>query len=488
MKKRVCKMVLAFLLVFTVMGGMVSQEASAEGSKVNQARESIVAVAVYHDGADGQEYGICSGSGFFVGNQNEDVQYLVTNHHVIDDYLYNGAGNYVEKIWLDLDSDGKREKYSVPGKMKIRIYYDSKDYEEIYSVDYDDTKDIALLRLDKPTEKRKALKLCSPTEEMVGNNIYVIGYPGIADVYNIDPISTWEIGDASLTTGIISRLLTTSGTGVKQVQTDAQMRSGNSGGPMVNENGAVVGVNTSRLMNNMLEDSYYAVNIDEVIPMLKMHDVEYQLDSGDDMESDTDNTDNQEPGEDIDSVAEDQENPAMDSQAVDTPASKGQIPILPIVLIAGVAVLVIIIIAVIIIISSKKKSSPSNGGEALNVIPPEPQKRIPQNEYARNPMVRSLSSQHNGATYQLNGRQILLGRDMSNCTVIFRDGTPGVSNRHCSVAFDEGSGEFIVTDLKSSYGTFLADGQRMKQGVAYRLKSGDQFYLGSNENLIQVEL
>ncbi len=82
----------------------------------------------------------------------------------------------------------------------------------------------------------------------------------------------------------------------------------------------------------------------------------------------------------------------------------------------------------------------------------------------------------------------MLGRDMANCTVIFREGTPGVSNRHCSVAFDESAGEFIVTDLKSSYGTFLVDGQQMKQGVAYRLKSGDQFYLGSSENLIQVEV
>lgn len=492
MKKRVCKMVLAFLLVFTVMGGMVSQEASAEGSKVNQVRESVVVVATYLQGQKGGESGFGYGTGFFVGNEGSDVQYLITNHHVIENYLKNGAGKETSFVYVDYDNTKKTFK----GKMKIRVFYNAKDYEEAYVVDYDDTKDIALLTLDKPNDKRKPLKFCKPDDSMVGSDIYAIGYPGLSDNRITDAVSNWEIGDASITAGIISRLLTTAGTGVKLIQTDAVIQGGNSGGPMVNENGDVVGVNSSSVIEQSIqvdeeaavvvqEQSNYAVNVNEVIPMLKMHDVEYQLDSDGGIESDTDN---QEPGEDIDSAAEDQENPAMDSQAVDTPASKGQIPILPIVLIAGVAVLVIIIIAVIIIISSKKKSSPSNGGEALNVIPPEPQKRIPQNEYARNPMVRSLSSQHNGATYQLNGRQILLGRDMSNCTVIFRDGTPGVSNRHCSVAFDEGSGEFIVTDLKSSYGTFLADGQRMKQGVAYRLKSGDQFYLGSNENLIQVEL
>ncbi|MCM1160530.1 MAG: FHA domain-containing protein [Roseburia sp.] len=103
-------------------------------------------------------------------------------------------------------------------------------------------------------------------------------------------------------------------------------------------------------------------------------------------------------------------------------------------------------------------------------------------------MVRSLSAQHNGAVYQLNDRQILIGRDVANCTVVFQKGTPGVSSKHCSLSYDKSTGEFILTDLKSTYGTFLMNGQKLTAGMSCRLKPGDQFYMGSNANLLRVEV
>lgn len=508
MKKRILPMIVAFLLVFGLSGIQAKQDVAAENSEINQVRESVIVVATYLQARNGLELGFGYGTGFFVGNEGDDVQYLLTNHHVIESYLDRGAGKETSFVYKDTGQSFK-------GKMKIRVFYNAKDYEEAYVVDYDDTKDIALLTLDKPTDKRKALKLCKPDDSMVGSGIYAIGYPGLSDNEITDAVSNWEIGDASITAGIISRLLTTAGTGVKLIQTDAVIQSGNSGGPMVNESGAVVGVNSSGVVNKQTqEQSNYALNMNEVIPMLKMHDVEYEMASGpsqsDDADADSPEAEGDEADGDVsgqeepDSQAADEEAPAsrqedeiasdgqqadQDSASQETAASaqkeEGGMGMLPIVIV-GAAALAAILIAVAVITGRKKNVAPSGGGEALNAIPAEPPRRIPQ--AAGNPSVRSLSSQHNGATYQLNGRQILLGRDMSNCTVIFREGTPGVSNRHCSVAFDESTGEFIVTDLKSSYGTFLANGQRMKQGVAYRLKSGEQFYLGSNENLIQVEL
>ena len=66
--------------------------------------------------------------------------------------------------------------------------------------------------------------------------------------------------------------------------------------------------------------------------------------------------------------------------------------------------------------------------------------------------------------------------------------TPGVSAWHCSVVWDGRTGEFLLTDLKSTYGTFLATGQKLTPGVACRLKAGDTFYLGEQSNALRVEL
>ena len=83
---------------------------------------------------------------------------------------------------------------------------------------------------------------------------------------------------------------------------------------------------------------------------------------------------------------------------------------------------------------------------------------------------------------------VLVGRDGSVCGIVFKEGTPGVSAWHCSVVWDGRTGEFLLTDLKSTYGTFLATGQKLTPGVACRLKAGDTFYLGEQSNALRVEL
>ena len=119
---------------------------------------------------------------------------------------------------------------------------------------------------------------------------------------------------------------------------------------------------------------------------------------------------------------------------------------------------------------------------------PEPAPQ-PQPQPQANPILRSLSAQHGGASVSVAGQQgVLVGRDGSVCGIVFKEGTPGVSARHCSVVWDGRTGEFLLTDLKSTYGTFLATGQKLTPGVACRLKAGDTFYLGEQSNALRVEL
>ena len=104
------------------------------------------------------------------------------------------------------------------------------------------------------------------------------------------------------------------------------------------------------------------------------------------------------------------------------------------------------------------------------------------------PVLRSLAQQHNGVRIPIQGRQILIGTSQGDCQVVFRSGTPGVSRRHCSISWDAATGDFILTDLGSSFGTFLENRQKLAQGVPTRLRPGDRFYLGSPENLLSTGL
>ena len=277
---------------------------------------------------------------------------------------------------------------------------------------------------------------------MVGQTVYAVGYPGVADQV-VNAVTIYGKEDATVTTGIISRLITESGTGRRVLQMDATIHPGNSGGPLVSESGCVVGISTEmrgiQREESPAEVLYYALNIEEVIPLLKRNDISYGI------------------------------------------GPKKELPIMWIA-IGAAAVLALV---VVVIVASKKGGKKSPQPESAPQPAPQPAAPPPPQ---KSPMLRSLSAQHGGAVMRVNSQGVLIGRDVSSCQVTFTDNTPGISARHCSVAWDASTGEFILTDMTSSYGTYLSNGQRLTPGVACRLQPGSTFYLGERNNAMRVEL
>lgn len=169
----------AFVLIMLVaMMAMAFTPASAETDRVNAARNSVAAVMLYFEDSasstflPNSETATSLGSCFFVGDTPENPQYCITNYHVISDYYQMGKGDL---ITLKFDDGSKRT-----GRMKIRVYFDtvqSNNFIEAYPVEVDDKYDIALLRLENATNQRTALPIASPTDDMVGKEVYVLGFP-----------------------------------------------------------------------------------------------------------------------------------------------------------------------------------------------------------------------------------------------------------------------------------------------------------------------
>lgn len=157
------------------------------------------------------EYDEAQGSGYFAGDGK-----VVTNYHVIE-----GAEKIVIKT------------------------YDNKQYEVSTILGYDEDLDLAVLQLDKDYE---SLSLCQDGVAG-GEDIYTFGSPlGLSGTMTRGMIST------------ASRKI--DGEEAEYIQIDAPISPGNSGGPLVNAYGEVIGINTLYYVDG--QNLNFAINVKEL--------------------------------------------------------------------------------------------------------------------------------------------------------------------------------------------------------------------------------
>jgi putative serine protease PepD len=113
----------------------------------------------------------------------------------------------------------------------------------------DPAKDIAVLRLAS-TDGIKVAALGQSSDLRVGEDVVAIG--------NALALR----GDPSVTRGIVSAVDRSIGDLTGLIQTDAAINSGNSGGPLVNAAGQVIGINTAIAVENNAQNIGFAIPID----------------------------------------------------------------------------------------------------------------------------------------------------------------------------------------------------------------------------------
>lgn len=187
-----------------------SQSGSSTGTRREVASTALTATQIYQRDSAGvvairavTAEGEDSGTGIVLNEQG----LILTNDHVVA-----GASNIV----------------AGPGTS-------SKVTRTATLVGEEANQDLALIKIDPSGLSLKPLNLVSSSSVEVGDSVYAIGNP-----YGLDE---------TLTRGIVSALgrEISAPDGFKitgAIQTDAALNPGNSGGPLLNEQGEVIGVNS----------------------------------------------------------------------------------------------------------------------------------------------------------------------------------------------------------------------------------------------------
>ena len=448
-----------FLLILT-LSLLIGLLSGCDGSGSNDdaaaiiryARNGVVRVLAINY-SNGRIVSGGTGTAFGVGTTGEDTDTFLTNWHVVT------SDNVIcDEVYLVLDSEAVWIEYQLDANTGEPVWTDfgfEKDFdtkvvrcEVVYATtDLDGFPDYAILRTVEPISGVKALPLLSSGAMKVLDTVYAIGYPGTSDVDGLKWEGSRENGhlladieDVVSTSGEIQRFTPLRwADNTKAIAHAAHINHGNSGGPLLNKDGAVVGINT---YGSVSGDDFinYSIYIDYAMDKMDELDIRYDV----------------------------------YDPSTGKPSPNWLVPII------AVAVVLILLAAVFLAARRRKAAVPTSGGSAAH--PDNGGAVVSPAEAVVQITLRATGGELRDRLWPVSDT-VTIGRDRS-CAVLFSPTAKGVSRQHCRVAVSGGG--IALTDLNSTYGTFVG-GQRLSPGGTAQLKKGDQFYLGDPQNNFVIQ-
>ncbi|MBZ0201612.1 MAG: trypsin-like peptidase domain-containing protein [Ignavibacteria bacterium] len=298
--------------------------------------------------------------------------------------------------------------------------------------------DIAVLETE--SANNTFLKLSPIDEIRTGEKVYAIGNPTSADN---------KVYDFNFTEGIVNNITFEEinypdfRISANVIVHSASLNPGNSGGPLLNGKGEVIGINAfvkSGRASNML----FAIHLSELIKALDDNKLSYQTRNADDIDDyvmkNTDSTGIQNKNVSIDSS-----NTPKDSINLTTASKESNNSEYWIIL----AVIVAIGVPLIILVSKKRSNAENSNFRNVDYYhlntDSVPEENKPEQHHER--MII-----YEGEHYKLSEKGLLAGRE-AGCDIIISG--PNVSRHHFQVIYDGTS--YIAVDLNSKNGTYIND-------------------------------
>jgi len=353
-----------------------------------------------------------SGSGFLIGDR-----LVVTNWHVC----------------------------CMRGESKIIVMNEKRQTSEAKVLWKNEGKDLAVLEMQNPVA---GLKVKFSTRQLLrdGQAVWAIGYPGAAGRMSGQD----SIQISTITQGVISKFFTSAKQGNSEatrfMQTTAAANPGNSGGPLFDDCGQVIGINSRKALVKVVT----ADGREERVPLAD--GINFAIES-------------QELLDELKGLKIEADVVSDKCGAVQVTSAGSNFPGWLIGLLAGLLVLSLT--------RGFRRRRGALVSEAMTTLPAKAK-------------LRGITGFYAGQAIGLEGITLVLGRDRSAAQLVYPDNVTEISKRHCQVRQDASTGRVTLEDLGSSNGTFLSSGKALRPGAAVELKVGDRFYLASTANQFEI--
>lgn len=343
--RRLTAIVMVLILSLCMMFSAIAQTGAVTTAdeKVDEVKNSILQVVMTYQ-PDDSSYAVWSSGTCFLINSTTAISCA----HIFDPSINTDLSKKLTEAYgPNHVFDTKNVKSyqilvngGVPVNASLRKINKSADY--------------SVIKLDE-TVARPTVTLGYSKDLKITQQIYTLGFP--STVANLQDSKTYTTEQVTITGSTVSNISTTNG--VNYITHNANISNGNSGGPLVDESGHVVGINLYKTN----DDYFLAAAIDQVAALLDDLDIEYTR-NGDPVESTT--SGKEEPT--TIKATEAPTDPEPTEPPVPAPAPDNSKTII-IIAIAVIAAIIVAVIIVLIVMNNKKKNQPKPPTSGGTVVP-----------------------------------------------------------------------------------------------------------------------
>lgn len=258
---------LALVLMICLLAGMVlGMSAQAVNAAVQQTTYGVLQFnLVYRDDFNNEEAWM-TGTCFLINNNT-----IVTADHCcrLTDEELAAMAEYYGKSVQEVYS---RLHFSVTINRDVTLGARMKQQSQ--------EMDFAILQLDSSLQDRSPLVMRHSKTVGQTERVFAVGFPG--QTTRVQATNRFTSDDATITDGTVNKVLSVrTWANADFIQSSCKLTNGMSGGPMVDENGRVIGIcHGSTGETEAQDDYYYAVCIDQLLSVCDSLGIQYVV--GDD--------------------------------------------------------------------------------------------------------------------------------------------------------------------------------------------------------------